>query len=114
MVNPHSPSPEAEMTPLPKRAKREPNSTDFPPSGGDKVKSEATPRASTSGSTVRGPWTGEEYVQLFDHVMASLPRSKNFGAAVPNRSANQADLAWRYVVLPKCRKMLLEKGKPSH
>ncbi|BEJ16686.1 hypothetical protein CspHIS471_0600870 [Cutaneotrichosporon sp. HIS471] len=121
MPNPHSPSPEPDIKPLPKprkRAKPDPDSSDFAPSEGDKskpkTKPKATPSASTSGSTMRGPWTGVEYVQLFDQVMANGTGSKSFAAAVPGRSANQAAMAWRDVVRPKCREMLLAKGKRSH
>ncbi|GMK58509.1 hypothetical protein CspeluHIS016_0505410 [Cutaneotrichosporon spelunceum] len=78
-----------------------------------KPKSKATSHASTSGSTVRRPWTGDEYVQLFDRVMAHGTGSKSFAAAVPGRSSNQAAMAWRDVVRPKCREMLLAKGKRS-
>jgi hypothetical protein len=96
---------EEDVKPLPKRTKstksaKPVDSDEFTPDSEEDVKpAKPAPKRRTApsrtGAGVRGPWSGEEYVQLFDHVMANGAGSKSFAVAVPGRSANQAAMAWR-------------------
>ncbi len=99
---------EEDIKPLPKRIKstksaKPVDSDEFTPDSEESIKpAKPAPKRRNAPATpgvagVRGPWSGEEYVQLFDHVMAHGAGSKSFAVAVPGRSVNQAAMAWRYV-----------------
>lgn len=59
------------------------------------METEAKPKTSKPKTTTAArPWTGEEYVALFNHVVKHGARKATLGTAVDGRNGNQAYLAW--------------------
>ncbi|KLT39329.1 hypothetical protein CC85DRAFT_330816 [Cutaneotrichosporon oleaginosum] len=90
--------------------------SNYTPSSDDEKPQVKGKRKRASGPSAKATaraWTGEEYAQLFEHVVAHGANSKSFAEAVPGRTKQQSSMAWRQVVRPRCHEMLLAKGKRS-
>ncbi|WWC66678.1 uncharacterized protein I206_100582 [Kwoniella pini CBS 10737] len=78
--------------------KREsPSSDDVKPS----VPSSSIKKQSSSPNSNRRPWTNNEFLQLFEHVVKHGASGKKvWETAVEGRTANQSYLAWLHTLSP--------------
>ncbi|WWC99345.1 hypothetical protein V866_006246 [Kwoniella sp. B9012] len=70
----------------------------------DTAKSSKMSKSSSGEPSSRRPWTNDEFLQLFEHVMKNGAGGKKvWESAVESRTANQAYLAWQQTLAPFLR-----------